>query len=232
MTGKPPAVAVVASARSSSVTWLRYQLGAHRLDDDGAEEAGVDLPAVPFAAGRGAQAVQHVLALALGIQGVGGVLADVGQAVGVGADEEPSSAMLLTSCMPSACTDAQRVAGCSSSTWLELSKFWKWICKQSPTFIRSTIGRGRLPGRSWTWPGASSEPLELGTTSLRRANIIPCGCTAPRRFQKKTWSMATTSAWRVRLQVWAEARLGRVEKMRMSRRVRRRSLHDNIRWTS
>jgi hypothetical protein len=62
-------------------------VGVFRLDDDGAEQAGVDLSAVPFAAGRGAQAVDHVLAFTVGIENVGGVFADIGEAVGIRADK-------------------------------------------------------------------------------------------------------------------------------------------------
>ena len=50
---------------------------------DRAEQAGVDLPAVPLAAAGGAHAVEQVLPLAVGVEGVGGVLADIGETVRV-----------------------------------------------------------------------------------------------------------------------------------------------------
>ena len=59
--------------------------GALRLDDDGAEEAGVGRSAVPLAARLGPGAVDHVFPLALGVVGVGDRLAHVDQAREVGA---------------------------------------------------------------------------------------------------------------------------------------------------
>ncbi len=53
---------------------------ARGLHDDRAEEAGVDLPAVPLAAGRGPGAEQHMLPLALGVESVGRRQARVHQA--------------------------------------------------------------------------------------------------------------------------------------------------------
>src|SRR5712691_9637986 len=117
-----------------------------------------------------------------------------------------------TSCTPTTCTPAVRVEGCSSNpVWpeggVEASRFWKLIWRQSPTCMRSTIGRGRLSGRSCTLPGESAvAPTPesalwtlsvypgIGTTSRRSAKIMPCGSTAPMRFQKNGWSNATTSA--------------------------------------
>ena len=54
--------------------------------------------------------------------------------------------LAVTGCMPTAWIEAQRVLDCSSSRRVGASRFWKLMRRQSPTFMRSTIGRGRLPG--------------------------------------------------------------------------------------
>src|SRR5687768_12455151 len=65
-------------------------------------------------------------------------------------------------------------------------------CRQSPTFARNTIGRGRLPGRS-------CRLLPEPTVSLLRAKINAFGIVAPRRLSMITCGIATTSALTVRV---------------------------------
>ena len=82
------------------------------------------------------------------------------------------------------CSPAYRVAELGFFGFAA-SRFWNWISRESPTFIRSTSGRGRLPGRRVTRPLSSSGPAPAtGTTSSRRAKIIPPGCEAPSRLRK------------------------------------------------
>src|ERR1700741_5072981 len=61
------------------------------------------------------------------------------------------------------------------------------ICKQSPTFARNTIGRGRFPGRSQMLP-------LFVTVSERNAKTNPFGIVAPSRFIMIGCGIATTSA--------------------------------------
>src|SRR5690349_22725655 len=66
--------------------------------------------------------------------------------------------------------------------------FWKVISRQSPTFARSAIGRGRLPGRSWRLP----RPVLI--VSERNAKTNPFGIVAPSRFNMIACGIATTFA--------------------------------------
>src|SRR5215204_3549865 len=59
---------------------------------------------------------------------------------------------------------------------------------QSPTFARSAIGRGLLPGRS------SILPAPVLMVSERNAKTNPFGIVAPSRFNMSGWGIATTSA--------------------------------------
>src|SRR5689334_11521117 len=70
--------------------------------------------------------------------------------------------------------------------------FVKFTCKQSPTFARSTIGRGRLCGRSWK---------VFGTRSCLSAKTNALGIVAPRRLSIMAFGIATTSALTVRVHV-------------------------------
>src|SRR5437667_8983566 len=80
--------------------------------------------------------------------------------------------------------------GCGTS----LRKLWNVILRHSPSWTRSTSGRGRLPGLSCTFPAPRGLSGFIGTTSPRRAYIMPSGRTVPNRLMTITWSSATTEA--------------------------------------
>src|SRR5687767_5970649 len=81
---------------------------------------------------------------------------------------DPSEAMPPTSSMPMTCTPAERVAG-----WLLRGlgdkRLVKLIRKQSPLFMRSTIGRGRLLDRNRTLPATIPFNESIATTSCLSA---------------------------------------------------------------
>jgi hypothetical protein len=69
---------------------------------------------------------------------------------------------------------ALRVAGWSieipvdsfTETGVGFRRFWNRMVRQSPTFTRSTKGRGRWSSRSLTLPGVRAPPLpDFETTS-------------------------------------------------------------------
>src|SRR5687767_10838367 len=70
--------------------------------------------------------------------------------------------------------------------------FVKVICRQSPTLARSTIGRGRLPGRNWML-------LPVPVVSALSAKTQAFGMDAPRRFSITAFGIATTLALTVRV---------------------------------
>ena len=71
--------------------------------------------------------------------------------------------------------------------------------------------------------GAEHVAADRHHVALAGRYIIPCGWTAPRRFQKKTWSKATTFAVSVVVQVWAVSAAGAAASARASERMRRES---------
>jgi len=71
------------------------------------------------------------------------------------------------------------------------------ICRHSPAFTRSTMGRGRRPGRRCASPVAPGPP-ELFTTSCSSANISASGALAPSRLYQMNCSKAATRATLVR----------------------------------
>jgi hypothetical protein len=66
------------------------------------------------------------------------------------------------------------------------------MVRQSPTFARSTSGRGRFVGLSCVVP-------EFDSVSLLSAKIKPSGIAAPKRFNMMGCGRATTLALIVRL---------------------------------
>src|ERR1043165_9914000 len=103
---------------------------------------------------------------------------------------DPSSAGPVAHSCPWMCSETSVVAtagdcGVNCANFAAGIAFWKLICKQSPTFARNAIGRGRFPGRSQMLP-------LLVTVSERSAKTNPLGIVAPSRFIMIGCGIATT----------------------------------------